>query len=74
MDYYVAMTLDKLTAIVLVVSPIQQLRTFGDRAFYIAAPMLWNNLPTKIRLAKTLMTFTSLLKAHLFQQLYPEVV
>ena len=48
--------------------------TYGDRAFYIAAPVLWNNLPTRIRLAKTLVTFKSLLKTYLFQQAYPEDV
>ena len=41
-------------------------RSFGDRAFSAAAPALWNSLPLEIRRAKTLDTFKSSLKRHLF--------
>ena len=58
-------------AIVLVVPPKPCLPSYGDRAFYIAAPVLWNALPANIRQAKTLETFKSLLKTHLFRRAYP---
>ena len=38
----------------------------GDRAFAVAAPKLWNDLPLHIRQASTLSVFKSLLKTHLF--------
>lgn len=39
----------------------------GDKSFNIAGPTLWNNLPHHIRHAKSLATFRSLLKTHLFK-------
>ena len=57
-------------ALVLIVPPNPRLPTYGDRAFYIAAPVLWNSLPKFIRLAKTLGEFKSKLKTYLFQQTY----
>ena len=39
---------------------------YGDRAFSICAPKLWNNLPLHIRRAKSLSSFKSQLKTHLF--------
>ena len=44
--------------------------SFGDKAFYKAAPTLWNALPRNIRTAETILTFKSKLKAHLFAELY----
>ncbi|KAL3055660.1 hypothetical protein OYC64_018355 [Pagothenia borchgrevinki] len=38
-------------------------RTWGDRAFSVAAPSLWNSLPQPIT---DLTTFTKLTKTHLF--------
>lgn len=38
----------------------------GDRAFAVAAPKLWNELPLEIRQASSLSVFKSLLKTHLF--------
>ena len=40
-------------AIVLCVPPNPRLPSYGDRAFYIAAPVLWNVLPISIRQART---------------------
>ena len=37
---------------------------FGDRAFSVAGPRRWNNIPTFIRSASTLESFKSRLKAH----------
>ena len=58
-------------AIVLIVPPNPRLPTYGDRAFYIAAPVLWNSLPVTVRQARTLGEFKSRLKTYLFQQAYP---
>ncbi|XP_070605521.1 octanoyl-[acyl-carrier-protein]:protein N-octanoyltransferase LIPT2, mitochondrial isoform X2 [Erythrolamprus reginae] len=38
------------------------------RAFSVAAPTLWNQLPPEIRTALTLLTFRKLLKTHLCRQ------
>ena len=40
---------------------------YGQRAFSISAPTLWNQLPSNIRAAPTLDTFKKLLKTHLFK-------
>ena len=48
-------------------SPGPRTRTrYGDRAFSVIAPTIWNNLPTHIRDAPSLDSFKSLLKTHLF--------
>ncbi len=52
------------------VTPRSRLRTFGDRAFCVAAPTLWNSLPLHIRQAPTLETFKKHLKSHLFTEAY----
>ena len=50
-------------------SPGPRTRTrYGDRAFSVIAPTIWNNLPTHIRDAPSLDSFKSLLKTHLFIQ------
>uniref|UniRef100_UPI00358F988E uncharacterized protein n=1 Tax=Myxine glutinosa TaxID=7769 RepID=UPI00358F988E len=41
-------------------------RSWGDRAFSIAAPTLWNSLPHTIRDSSSLTTFKTSLKTHLF--------
>ena len=43
---------------------------YGDRAFSVAAPKLWNTLPPKIQNASSLQTFKTMLKTHLFKSLY----
>ena len=42
-------------------------RTWGDRAFSVAAPTLWNSLPKSIRHCTDIHIFKSLLKTHLFK-------
>ncbi len=44
--------------------PRTKLKRRGDRAFAVAAPKLWNNLPLHIRSAPTLGSFKSRLKMH----------
>ena len=43
-------------------------RAYGDRAFRVAGPKLWNKLPTHIRESLSVSTFKKLLKTHLFSQ------
>ena len=43
-----------------------QLKTRGDRAFALAAPRLWNELPLLVRSAQSIQVFKSLLKTHFF--------
>ena len=47
--------------------PRTRTSTFGDRAFSVAAPVLWNALPINIKEAETLSYFKSSLKTHLFR-------
>ena len=44
--------------------------SFGDRAFPIAAPRLWNNLPLYLRCSSSLLSFKSGLKTYLFRQAF----
>jgi len=39
---------------------------FGDRAFAISGPLVWNSLPMTVRNSSTLSNFKSALKSHLF--------
>ena len=41
----------------------------GEKAFYAAAPRLWNSLPTSLRQCSTTDKFKKALKFHLFPQL-----
>ncbi len=54
----------------LLVVPRTRLKSRGDRAFAVAAPRLWNSLPTEIRTAPTLPIFKSRLKTFLFDLAY----
>ena len=46
--------------------PRTRLSTYGDRAFSVCAPRLWNSLPLQLRTESSLTTFKSQLKKHLF--------
>ncbi|KAL3044593.1 hypothetical protein OYC64_012977 [Pagothenia borchgrevinki] len=45
-------------------------RTWGDRAFSVAAPSVWNSLPQPIRDCTDLTTFKKLTKTHLFNMAF----
>ena len=47
--------------------PSSKLKTKGDRAFAVRAPVLWNALPLEIRLAESVPHFKSLLKTHFYK-------
>ena len=44
--------------------------TLGDRSFALAAPTLWNELPTEIRHANSILTFKKLLKTFLLKKAF----
>lgn len=50
----------------LLVVPKTKRKSRGDRAFAVAAPRLWNELPLHIRLTESLPVFKSRLKTHKF--------
>ena len=62
-------TLRSDSAITLVVPRTKQ-RTLGDRAFAVAAPNLWNDLPKAIRAATSIEQFKGQLKTHYFHLAY----
>ena len=47
--------------------PSSHYKLYGDRAFCVAAPTLWNKLPGDIRKSKSLASFKKSLKTHLFR-------
>ena len=50
--------------------PKSRTKMYGDRAFSIAAPRLWNALPVPLRLEKNYETFKKKLKTYLFKRSY----
>ena len=53
--------------------PRSRLKGKGDRAFSVAAPKLWNNLPVDLRTAPTIGVFKSKLKTYLYSLAFTEV-
>ncbi len=47
-----------------------KLKSRGDRAFSVAAPRLWNALPSSIRFATSISVIKSRLKTYLFELAY----
>ena len=45
-------------------------KTLGDRAFQVAAPTLWNKLPSALRMETSLKPFQAKLKTLLFNEAY----
>ena len=50
--------------------PASQTVTHGDHRFAVCSAVLWNNLPSLIRTASTVNSFKTLLKTHLFRQVF----
>ena len=50
--------------------PKSRTKTYGDRAFSIAGPRLWNELPLSFRSVSDINVFKRSLKTHLFQHAY----
>ena len=47
--------------------PRANLKTYGERAFSVAAPRLWNKLPLQIRFSSSGVVFKANLKTYLFE-------
>ncbi len=52
--------------------PLSRLQFKGDRAFAVAAPRLWNQLPPDIKSAPSIYFFKSRLKTHLYSMAFLE--
>jgi hypothetical protein len=50
--------------------PKSTMKKYGDRAFSVCGPKLWNNLPSEIKNAESVDSFKRLLKTHLFKVAY----
>ena len=50
--------------------PTARLKSYGDRAFSVAGPSLWNDLPDHLRLVSNPDTFKRDLKTYLFKKAY----
>jgi hypothetical protein len=57
----------------LVVPPFK-LSTIGNRAFPVAGPQVWNDLPEDITSAQSLSTFRQRLKTYLFRRSFPHLI
>jgi len=49
---------------------IKSSATLGDSSFALASPTLWNELPTEIRQANSILTFKKLIKTFLFKKAF----
>ena len=47
--------------------PNVRLKSYGDRAFSVAAPKHWNEIPLDIKLSRSVDVFKSRLKTYLFR-------
>ena len=50
----------------LLIVPKSNLKTFGDRAFTVSGPIIWNSLPLSLRTAGSVAIFKKHLKTFLF--------
>ena len=50
--------------------PRWKLKSFGYRSFSYHGPVVWNSLPTDLKLSSSLSSFKSKLKTHLFKKSY----
>ena len=50
--------------------PSSNLKTYGDRAFSVCAPKLWNDLPYEIKCSFSINSFKSKLKTYLFRKTF----
>ena len=54
------------------VEPRTKLKTYGDRAFSVAGPKLWNRLPSSIKDSSSVDSFKRALKTHMFKLAFRE--
>uniref|UniRef100_A0A8C6L5A4 Reverse transcriptase domain-containing protein n=1 Tax=Nothobranchius furzeri TaxID=105023 RepID=A0A8C6L5A4_NOTFU len=53
--------------------PATRLKTRGDRAFSVAGPKLWNDLPLSVRLSTSVEVFKKVLKTHYYNLAFKSV-
>ena len=56
-----------LAVVALLEVPNVRLKSYGDRAFSVAAPKHWNDIPLDIKLSGSVDVFKSRLKTYLFR-------
>ena len=56
--------------IIIIAVPKSRLKTYGDRAFSVAAPKLWNELQIDLRSLVTINLYKKHLKTDLFKKAY----
>jgi hypothetical protein len=56
------------------VVPTFRLSTIGSRAFRVAGPRTWNDLPEEVTSAQSLSVFRQRLKTHLIRVSYPDII
>jgi len=54
----------------LLATPKARLKTYGERAFAVAAPRLWNSIPLELRFSSSIDIFKRHLKTYLFKQAF----
>ena len=54
----------------LLVVPRSKLKSYRDRAFSVAAPRLWNDIPYSIKCSEDLCSFKRNLKTYLFKRYF----
>ena len=54
----------------LLVEPKARLKTYGERAFSVCAPKLWNKLPSSVRNSASVDTFKTSLKTYMFSKAF----
>ena len=52
------------------VEPRSSMKTYGDRAFSVVVPRLWNRLPQNVKDCSSVNAFKKALKTHLFKKAY----
>ena len=52
-------------------SEVRSRRSWGERSFSVAAPRLWNSLPTSIKSSSNFTSFHKCLKTYLMKKVYP---
>ena len=56
----------------LLVVPCSKLKSYGDHAFSVSAPILWNDIPDSTKCSEDLSSFKRNLKTYLFKRYFNE--
>ena len=69
-SYHTSQRLLRSSSQHLLATPKANLKTYGARAFAVAAPRLWNTIPLKLRTSASIDIFKKHLKTYLFKQAF----